>query len=272
MNLSMIQASNTMGQLQHKLDLIGNNMANANTTGYKSRQADFASLLVQQVNNQSHEEAEVNRLTPTGIRVGSGARLAHTNIDLSQGTMQATDRGLDVALQEDNHLFQLQEDTENGPETQYTRAGNFYLSPVENGEVMLTSSNGRPVLDENEEALTFVDNMEDLSIREDGSIMVSRDGQEAVEGQLGIVEAVRPRTLEATGDNRFRVPNDVELPADEIIIGADAQVRTGRLESSNVDMAKQMTDIQTAQRSYEFNSRSISTGDEMMGLINQLRS
>ncbi|MCP3027596.1 flagellar hook-basal body protein [Halobacillus sp. A5] len=272
MNLSMLQASNTMGQLHHKLDLIGNNMSNMNTPGYKGREANFASLLSQQVNNQSDEEAEVNRLTPDGIRVGSGAKLAHTNMDLTQGTMQETDRGLDIALLEDNHLFQLQVDTEDGPQTQYTRAGNFYLSPTENDEVMLTDSNGRPVLDENEEQLTFADNMEDINVREDGAIMVTRGGVEEAEGQLGIVEAVRPRMLEAAGENRFRLPEGAEAAADEILIGAEAQVQSGRLESSNVDLAKQMTDMQNAQRAYEFNSRSISTGDEMMGLVNQLRS
>ncbi|GGF22004.1 flagellar hook-basal body complex protein FlhP [Halobacillus andaensis] len=272
MNLSMLQASNTMGQLHHKLDLIGNNMANTSTPGYKSRQADFASLLSQQINNQSDEEAEVNRLTPNGIRVGSGAKLAHTNIDLTQGSLEETGRGLDIALREDNHLFQLQVETEEGPETQYTRAGNFYLSPMENGQVMLTNSNGRPVLDENEEPLTFIDNMEDISVREDGAIMVTRDGVQEAEGQLGVVEAVRPRMLEAAGENRFRIPEEAAAAADDILVGADAQVASGTLESSNVDLAKQMTDMQNAQRAYEFNSRSISTGDEMMGLVNQLRS
>ncbi|WP_431803067.1 flagellar hook-basal body protein [Halobacillus andaensis] len=272
MNLSMLQASNTMGQLHHKLDLIGNNMANMNTPGYKSRQADFASLLSQQVNNQSDEDAEVNRLTPNGIRVGSGAKLAHTNLDLTQGTLKETDRGLDVALLEDNHLFQLQVSTEDGPETQYTRAGNFYLSPTDDEEVMLTDVNGRPVLDNEEEPLTFEDNMEDINVREDGAIMVTRNGVEAAEGQLGVVEAVRPRMLEAAGQNRFRIPGEAGAAAEEIVAGADAEVQSGRLESSNVDLAKQMTDMQNAQRAYEFNSRSISTGDEMMGLVNQLRS
>ncbi|MFG6147340.1 flagellar hook-basal body protein [Halobacillus sp. B23F22_1] len=270
MNLSMLQASNTMGQLHHKLDLIGHNMANTRTPGYKSRQADFASLLSQQINNQSDEEAEVNRLTPEGIRVGSGAKLAHTNIDLTQGVMEETGRGLDIALREDNHLFQLQVETEAGLETQYTRAGNFYLSPMENGQVMLTNSNGRPVLDDNEAPLTFIDNMEEISVREDGAIMVTRDGVQEAEGQLGVVEAVRPRMLEAAGGNRFRIPEEAE--AEGILAGTEAQVASGTLESSNVDLAKQMTDMQNAQRAYEFNSRSISTGDEMMGLVNQLRS
>ncbi|MFC7319333.1 flagellar hook-basal body protein [Halobacillus campisalis] len=269
MNLSMMQASNTMGQLQHKLDLIGNNLANTNTPGYKSRQADFASLLTQQINNQFDEEAEVNRLTPDGIRIGSGAKLAHTNIDLTQGTMQATGRGMDIALLEDHHLFQLQTETENGVETQYTRSGNLYLSPLDNGEMMLTASNGSPILDNNGEPLTFAANFQDLQVREDGAIVVLRDGEEAVEGQLGIVEAVRPRMLEATGENRFRVPDEA---VDGVIVEADGQVRAGTLESSNVDIAKQMTDMQNAQRAYSFNSRSISTGDEMMGLVNQLRS
>ncbi len=280
MNRTMMQASVTMGQIQHKLDIIGHNLANTNTPGYKSRQADFSSLLFQQIDNlvtEGQEEAAdetgaQNRLTPDGIRVGSGARVAHTNIDLSQGNLKKTDRALDVALLEDNHLFQLQVATENGFETQYTRSGNFYLSAAGNGQVLLANADGLPVLGEDGQPIQLADNMEGMEIREDGAILVTRNGNTAVEAQLGIVEAIRPRVLESAGNNRFSLPADGVLADGTIIENVDGQLQSGTLETSNVDISKQMTDMLMAQRAYQFNARSISTSDQMMGLISQLRS
>ncbi|MCA1010878.1 flagellar hook-basal body protein [Halobacillus halophilus] len=272
-NRSMIQASVTMGQLQSKLDLIGNNLANGNTTGYKSRQADFSSLLYQQIDNLSSEPAPGNRQTPDGVRIGSGASLGHTNVDLSQGSLQNTGRELDIALLEKSHLFQLQIPTEAGLETQYTRAGNFYLNPVNDNEVMLTDSEGYPVIGDAGDPIVLENGFAELKINEKGSLVVTRDGQSSVEGQLGVVEAVRPRMLEAAGGNRFKVPSGMEGTGIIAEVSRnETRVQNQSLESSNVDISKQMTDMLNAQRAYQFNAKSISTGDQMMGLINQLRS
>ncbi|WP_396266096.1 flagellar hook-basal body protein [Halobacillus salinarum] len=269
MNRSMIQASVTMGQLQNKLDLIGNNLANTNTTGYKSRQANFASLLVQQMDNLDDEKAETGRLTPDGIRVGTGAKLAHTNLDLSHGSLKQTGRELDVALMRDNDLFQLEVDGQ----TQYTRAGNFYLNPAENGQMELTNADGFRVLGADGEPIVFDGDMDGITIREDGAVLVTRGRQQTVEGRLGIVQAIRPRMLEADGANRFRLPEGT--PAAGILEAVnqnDTQIKSRTLEDSNVDISQQMTDLLMAQRAYQFNARSISTSDQMMGLVNQLRT
>ncbi|MBA2175291.1 flagellar hook-basal body protein [Halobacillus locisalis] len=273
MNRSMIQASVTMGQLQQKLDLIGNNLSNSNTTGYKSRNSNFSSLLVQQIDNLSDDEVARGRVTPDGIRSGTGAQLGHTNIDLRQGSLQNTGRELDVALLEDNHLFQVQVPTEQGTETQYTRAGNFYLNPIENDQVLLTNSDGYPVVGEDGDSIVLDEGFDGLSITENGGILVTRGDQQVVEGQLDVIEAVRPRMLEATGANRFRVPDNIDqagLFAD--VAANDQQMQSQTLESSNVDISKELTDLLMAQRAYQFNAKSISTSDQMMGLVNQLRS
>ncbi|WP_026570746.1 MULTISPECIES: flagellar hook-basal body protein [Sediminibacillus] len=270
-----IQAAVTMGQLQNKLDLIGNNLANTNTNGYKSRQANFSSLLFQQIDNLSDPANAEGRLTPDGLRIGSGAKLGHTNADLSAGSLQETGRGLDVALLDDNQLFQVQV-TENGvSETRFTRAGSFYLSPLDNGEVMLTNQDGNPIMGENG-PLSFADGFEDIQITGNGIIEVTRNGQTAREGRLAVVEAVRPRVLEPTGDNSFRLPDldALNYQEGEIIqqVGEnDLRVKTSALENSNVDISKQMSDMLLTQRSYQFNARSISMSDQMAGLVNQLR-
>jgi flagellar basal-body rod protein FlgG len=267
-----IQAAVTMAQLQQKLDNIGHNIANANTNGYKQRTANFSSLLMQQIGN---DEINPTRLTPEGIRLGSGARLGHTNINFSQGSLQQTDRNLDVALLEDNQFFQISV-TENGAtETRYTRAGNFYLSPMDNGQVMLVSSDGNPVLGANGPIL-LEDNMEALEIGENGQVMVTRNGVATQEAQLSVVQAIRPRLLESTGDNLYRLSELTLASYDQAEIIEDIpvnelNVRAGALEASNVSIQEQMTEMIETQRAYQFNAKSISMHDQMQGLINQLR-
>ncbi|MDC3411811.1 flagellar hook-basal body protein [Terrihalobacillus insolitus] len=270
-----IQAAVTMGQLQKKMDVIANNMANVDTVGYKNRQADFASLLFQQIDNLSDPQNAEGRLTPDGIRIGSGAALAQTNMNLSQGAIKDTGRNLDVALLDKNNFFAINV-TENGnTETRYTRDGAFYLNPLNDGQVMLTTKNGNPVVGING-PLVFADGFEAINITENGQIAITRNGDQQIEGQLAVAEAVRPRLLEASGENTFKLPNlaGLNYNADEIVETTDLEnirVKSGALESSNVDTAKQMTDLLETQRAYQMNGRSISMADQMMGLVNQLR-
>lgn len=276
MNRMAVQAAVTMGQLQNKLDVVSNNMANLDTSGYKSRTAQFNSLLFQQIDNLNDEEANaLGRLTPDGIRLGSGAKVGQTEIDLSLGAIKETGRGLDIALLEDNHLLQI-DVTENGEtERRYTRDGTLYLNPMGEGELMLTNADGHPVIGENG-PIVLAEGMDDVAIGEDGAIQVTRDGETAIEGQLAIVEAIRPQFLEAAGSNQFRLPDitDVAYDADDIIqavAAGDVSLQSGALENSNVDLATQMTEMLETQRAYQFNARTISMHDQMRGLVNQLR-
>ncbi|GAB3789482.1 flagellar hook-basal body protein [Virgibacillus kimchii] len=277
MSRSMIQAAVTMNQLQNKLDLIGNNLANSQTTGYKSREADFSSLLTQQINNVTNPQNAEGRLTPDGIRVGSGARLGSTNINMALGSINETGRELDTTLMQPNHFFQI-EVTENGEtETRYTRDGAFYLSPVNNNQdVMLTTGNGDPVMGADGGPIIMADGFDSITIQPDGQITVVRGNATENAGNIAITEAVRPRLLEAAGENNFRLPDVAALgfAEDEIMqaqAGNQELLRSGALEQANVDVAKQMTDLLQTQRAYQFNARTISMGDEMKGLINQLR-
>ncbi|GEN54743.1 flagellar hook-basal body protein [Halobacillus faecis] len=273
MNRSMIQSAVTMGQLQKKLDLVGNNLSNSETTGYKSRSADFSSLLYQQIDNQSHTDAEVGRQTPETIRMGTGAKLGHTNLDLTQGNLKNTGRELDVALLEDRHMFNVRVTTEQGEEVHFTRAGNFYLNPVDDGQLVLTEANGHPVIGADGENIILEDNFQDINIDSNGRILVTRDQNQVIEGALEVSEAVRPRMLESVGANRFRIPDEAEedgIMGD--VLAGDVNMQSQVLETSNVDVAKQMTEMLMAQRAYQFNAKSISTGDQMMGLVSQLRS
>ncbi len=105
MNNAMIAASVTMGQLQRQLDTVSHNIANQNTSGYKSRGVQFSDLLYQQVNNQSKAAMEAGRLTPAGLRRGAGAKVSQTQLNLEQGPLQQTERELDFAITAENHFF-----------------------------------------------------------------------------------------------------------------------------------------------------------------------
>jgi flagellar basal-body rod protein FlgG len=277
MNRSMITATNTMNQLQKQMDTIGHNMANVSTTGYKKREVNFSELLYQQFNNQPTQGNGVGRLTPDGIRLGVGARLGHTNALLSVGSIVATERPLDIALTKEGQFLQVQVE-ENGEQfTRYTRDGSLYLSPLGEGSglVMLVTSEGHPVLDQNGESIVFEDNAENISISSTGQVSVTTGtGTEVFD--LGVVQMNRPQLLEAKGNNLFALPNleNLNITIDDvltIVAGDQIGIQQGSLEQSNVDLSTEMTELLVTQRSYQFNAKTISIADQMMGLVNGIR-
>ena len=139
---SMTTAVNTMNQLQSQFDIIGNNLANSATNGYKSSEANFHELLYQQFNNDKADTAP--RQSPAGIRYGVGAMLAPAKMNWKVGSLQVTGRQLDFALTEPKQYFNVIMPGEDGEQTAYTRAGNFYVSPVEGGNLMLVNADGYP--------------------------------------------------------------------------------------------------------------------------------
>lgn len=275
MSRMMLQAAVTMQQLQQKLDIVGHNIANSQTTGYKARQADFQSLLFQQINNLSDPRNSEGRLTPDGIRIGSGAKLGAINQRFTAGTIIETERPLDVALLNNHYFFQVEVTDGDTTQTRLTRDGSFYLSPINDTELLLTDAQGNPVLGANGQVV-IPKSVDHIQIDMNGQVIVREGQTTGVIDTLNIVEATRPRVLEAVGQNYFRLPDVAGLGynADEIIVdrtGEQSVLRSGALEQSNVDLAEEMTDMLLAQRSYQFNARSITMGDQMLGLINQLR-
>ncbi|HZW67723.1 MAG TPA: flagellar hook-basal body protein [Pseudogracilibacillus sp.] len=273
----MGQAQAAMTALQQKLDTVGHNLANSNTHGYKARQVEFQSLLKQHINNLSDPSNRVNRSTPDGIRVGTGARLGSTNSNLSIGALQNTDRALDTVLLNENHFYQIQVNKGGVNETHYTRAGNFYVTPLGNGDLLrLVTSEGHPVQGVNG-PIEFNAGFDSININSRGEVLVSYDRNNEVNvGRLDVVEITRPRLLQATGENGFRLANLAELgynindivrrPADNSPI-----IENYALEMSNVQMQEEMLEMINAQRAYQLNARSISTADQMQGLVSQLR-
>lgn len=279
MNTSMIAASVTAGQLQRKLDTLSHNIANTNTTGFKRRETTFSDLLFQQVNNQTVTSMEGGRLTPNGLRVGVGAKIAQTALRLDQGPLRQTDRELDFAIAQKNHFFRIGV-IENGQQVErLTRDGAFYLSEdPENPELLtIVTSNGDFLLDGGFNRINVPMNFQSISLSTEGFLRATlNDGTIEDLGQLALTQIHKPQLLEATGDNLYRIPDLAALGfAEEDVFeevpGNAGRLVQGSLEGSNVDLSREMSELLTTQRHYQFNTRSISMADEMSGLINGIR-
>ncbi len=269
------QASTSMYHLQQQLDQIGHNLSNLQTPGYKTRNAEFSSLLSQHINNLTANENLENRLTPDGIRVGIGGRLGSINYNFQMGSAQRTDRSLDVMLTNERQFFQVIVQDGNDEEILLTRDGSFYLNPIGDNVLMLVTKDGHPVNGANGLIQFASEQIEDIQINDNGAVIVSRNGQREIVGTIAVSEITQPRILEAVGDNFLRIPNLAELGLNQADIVQLPQgqnlMQSGVLEMSNVKIEEQMTQMMMAQRAYQFNARSISTADQMQSLINNIR-
>ncbi|NJP37402.1 flagellar hook-basal body protein [Bacillus luteus] len=274
MNQSMINSAVTMGQVQYKLDNVGHNLANADTTGFKRRDTSFADLMFRQVQNQRVGPYEEGRDTPAGIRRGSGAGVAQTAIRFEQGTLQQTGRDLDAAITEPGFFFELAA-AEDGTR-RFTRDGAFYLSPAEDGTNQLVNGEGEYILGADGAPAAIPENYAGLRIDETGGIFVTdEDGTEIAAGALQTVEITKPQLLEQQGGGIVSFPDLEELGAAEADVLADGNgaqvVQQQALEMANVDTAKQMSDMVAAQRHYQFNASAANMTDQMMGMVTNLR-
>ena len=276
----MITAMNTMNQLQKQLDIISHNIANAQTTGYKRREASFGELLVQQFNNQPNNRAEVGRMTPMGVRHGVGAKLSQVRVNLDQGSLVSTGRLLDFAITREDQYFKVLTERGNRLNITYTRDGAFYLSPINDDEVQLVTSQGDPVLDENDNPIVFSGNFKDIILNERGMLTVTNENGTVQTISLGIVRINKPQFLQQIGDNLYSLPENfaqLNVAEEDILINLTGLERDSialvqqSLEQSNVNIGDELTKMMQTQRAYQFQARAITLADQMQGLVNGLR-
>ncbi|MGF7035237.1 flagellar basal-body rod protein FlgG [Paenibacillus mucilaginosus] len=289
MNNSMINSSVSMHSLQQKLDLVANNIANVNTTGYKRREASFQDVLTS-VKQQPQTFEKNGRLTPLGYGQGWGSKMVAAQLNLQQGSLQVTDNPLDMAI-EGNGLFEISangEDENGNPArtTRWTRNGAFELSQSTDPadpRAFLTTKDGHYVMGADDQPIRIPAGHR-VQIQADGVIMAYNEANQTAPpvqaGQLKMVRVVRPQLLEQIGDNLYGLAGDITpQQRDEILQTVNAgnnevdpiTVRQGFLEQSNVNLSEEMTELLTVQRAYQLNSRAISSADQMMNLANNLR-
>jgi flagellar basal-body rod protein FlgG len=270
MNNSMIAASSSMGALQKKLDILADNIANVNTVGYKRKTAVFEDLLTSM---QPHEPSFKlpGRQTPLGFTQGWGAQLSSMQLDLSQGTLSATGNPNDLAI-EGNALFQVK--TSDGTPA-FTRHGAFQLVPLPGGERQLVTDSGLSVVAEDGGDI-IVPSGKNLSVGADGTLVATGPAGTAPEtlGRIRLVTVLKPDLLRPIGDNLFGV--DSGVAATNVVqqlttIPEGLAVRQGFTEQSNVSLSDEMADLIQVQRAYQLSARALSSGDQMLGMANNLR-
>ncbi|WOI56190.1 flagellar basal-body rod protein FlgG [Palleronia sp. LCG004] len=255
-------AATGMSAQQTRVEVISNNLANMNTTGYNARRAEFADLHYQQVSRPGTISSTTGTQLPTGVQLGLGVRTAAISMDVEQGTLDQTGGDLDVAIEGAGFL----EVTLPNGDPAYTRDGALKRT----GEGLIVTSDGHPV------APDIVIPVETMSISINGDGEVYAYFRDQVDpqllGQLTLSSFSNVKGLEAIGSNLF-----VESPASgPAIVGDPGQdglgmFRQGYLENSSVDAVRQITHLIEAQRGYELNSKVITAADQMLGATTQIR-
>lgn len=247
---------------QLNVETISNNIANMTTTGFKRQRAEFQDLLYQNQRRVGSTSSDAGTVVPSGIQVGAGVKTAAIYRINEQGNISVTGNKLDLAINGQGY-FQVQLPS---GETAYSRAGSLQL----NAEGTVVTADGYQV----QPGLVIPQNAVDISINPNGEVLVKLDGQTEPQnvGQLQLAVFPNNGGLEAIGDNLL-----LETPASGAAITGNpgapgfGRVMQEALETSNVNIVSEITQLITAQRAYEMNSKVISTTDQMMQSVSQLR-
>ncbi len=258
---SLYTAATGMLAQQTQIDTTSNNIANVNTIGYKKQRAEFADLFYQ-VMEYAGVGSGTTLGSPTGIEVGLGVRPTAITKQFSQGNFKETGNNLDMAIT-GNGFFQVE--LPDGS-TAYTRNGAFKVD----GNGSIVNSDGYKLLPE----ITIPPNTVTVSIGTDGTISVLQAGDTEPNqvGQIELANFINPAGLHSLGDNNYIQT----VASGDVVTGIAGleglgQIKQGFVEMSNVQLVEEMTDLITGQRAYEANSKAITTSDEMLQTVNQLK-
>lgn len=261
----MIRSLNTaatgMAAQQENMDVISNNIANSQTTGFKKSRAEFEDLLYH-TKREPGSVAGANSYSPNGVQIGLGTRTSSVQKNFEVGGAVTTKGTLDVQI-EGPGFFQMQ--TPDG-QTVYTRDGSFRKDP--SGKIV--DKNGNTLMPE----ITIPPDTAGLEIRPNGEVAVVQgtNTTPVTIGQLDLVNFVNPAGLKALGRNIFsQTPASGQAIANRPGLNGVGYLAQGQLEASNVNIVDEMVDMIKAQRAFETNSKVIQTSDQMLQSINSMR-
>lgn len=257
---SMYSGISGLRNFQTKLDVIGNNIANVNTFGFKKGRVVFQDIMSQTVAGTSAPGE--NRGGTNAKQIGLGSTLAAIDTIHEGGSAQSTGRGLDLSIDGDGYFI-----VNDGAQDLYTRAGNFYLDRDGN----LVNSNGLFVVGEGDAKITIPPEAKSFSIGQDGAVTYVPSDSETPE-TAGIIQLAKfPNTggLMKVGNNLFTTSSNSN--EGDVLKGNPGAAETGtgriiagRLEMSNVDLSEEFTEMIVAQRGFQANTRIITTSDEIL--------
>ncbi|KOO46606.1 flagellar basal body rod protein FlgG [Priestia koreensis] len=253
---SMYSGISGMKNFQTKLDVIGNNIANVNTYGFKKGRTTFKDLVSQQISGSSAPTATLGGTNAK--QIGLGSQISTIDTVNTQGSLQTTGRTLDLGISGDGFFTLL----DGNGQRYYTRSGNFYLD--KGGDVV--NSDGLHILDTNGNKINIDPNSQSFSIGADGSVTTVPASTAAV--SIGLTKFPNSEGLEKAGQNLYRASNNSGTPTTTNPVkpgtGGTGSLVAGALEMSNVDLSEEFTDMIVAQRGFQANTRIITTSDQIL--------
>ena len=257
-------AATGMQAMATKIDVIANNIANSDTTGYKASRANFQDLLYQ-LQAQPGVQTSANSTSPLGTQVGLGVTMSNTQTIFKQGAALRTDNPLDLMIQGDG-FFQIELP---GGGTAYTRAGNFVRNA--DGELVLGHTNGYRLL--NTPTIGQEVANDAISISADGRVSVRQaDGTLQESGQIQLARFANPAGLLQNGANLyFQSPASGEPQVAEPGVQGNGTLLQSTLEQSTTDAVTELVELIKTQRFFQMNSQSIETADEALQVVASLR-
>ncbi|QDE40561.1 flagellar basal-body rod protein FlgG [Luteibacter pinisoli] len=244
---------------QTRMDVVSNNLANTNTTGFKRARAEFEDLAYQN-RGQAGAQTTEQTTSPTGLMIGTGVRVVGTQKMFEQGGSQQTDNPLDVRIDGRGFLQVTMPDGTVG----YTRDGS--LKRDQDGQVV--TNDGYPI----EPAINIPANATAVTIGTDGTVSVTTQGSAVSQtvGQIQLADFVNPAGLEPRGDNMYLETTASGTPQTGTAgLNGLGTLQQNALESSNVNVVEEMVNMIETQRAYEMNSKAVSAADQMLQFITQ---
>jgi len=258
-------ASTGMKSQQFNVDVISNNLANVNTTGFKKDTAEFRDLLYATL-DRAYALDDITK--PVNLQVGHGVETSSTTKSFSTGSLEKTENPLNMAIEGEGFFVVKANDTD----ILYTRDGSFKLSVSENGN-LLTTTDGLAILDTEGNEIVIDIPAERLSITSSGELnSINAGGETESLGQtINLVKFPNRNGLESVGSNYYRQGAASGVPVPDAEMGTRSSLKQGFLESSNVQVVDEMVRLIIAQRAYELNSKAIQSADDMLQMANNLR-
>lgn len=254
MDMALMTARSGLAANHENLTIISNNLANANTVGFKKNRPEFEDLIYQ-VQREPGSPTSTETNSPGGIVLGTGVRLADNKKIFTEGSMIQTDNSLDLAIT-GRGFFQVQIPGQS--EMAYTRAGSFHLN--ETGQ--LVTNNGYLV----QPPITIPQGAQNISVSKDGIVSATMPGntQEQV-GQIELNDFINPAGLLPIGDNLYlqTISSGTPTQGTPSLTGFGT-LSQGTLESSNVNVVEEMVNLIEAQRTFEMNSKAVAACDNML--------
>ncbi len=245
---------------QTQMDVIANNLANTSTTGFKRSRAVFEDLLYQTLRQPGAQSSQQTQL-PSGLQLGTGARLVATERIHTQGNLQQTDNDKDVAINGAGFFQVLLPDGT----AAYTRDGSFQSD----NQGQLVTSSGYVI----QPAITVPTGTQKITVGRDGTVSAVINGAPAATqiGSIQLATFINPAGLESKGENLYVETGASGAPGTNTPGTNGAGVLTqGYVETSNVNVVEEMVNMIQTQRAYEINSKAISTSDQMLQKLSQL--